>query len=71
VVLVTGLVILAVIDAITELRLWYAPVVGTSELSVSTAGIFAVHFVRPVATVVLMITDPGLEDAATVTTPEL
>ena len=69
--LVTGLVVLAVIDTIADTLLWDASVVITGELSAGTLGIVAVNLIRPVPAVVLVVALPGLEDASAIAAPVL
>lgn len=69
--LVTGDVVLAIVDAIADLGLRYAALVGTGELARGAGTIGAALLVRAVLAIVLVIALPRLEDAAAVVAAEL
>ena len=69
--LVGGGVVLAVVDAVADLRLGDAAEVVAGELSLGALRVVAVLLVRPVAAVVLVVALPGVEDASAVAATEL
>lgn len=64
-------IVLAIVDAIAHLTLWYATSVGARELTIHTRRITAAQLIGAILAVVLMITLPRLEDAASVVAAEL
>lgn len=64
-------IIFAIVDAITDLSLWYASTVQTGEFTIDTWRIRTAFFVGTIFAVVLMITFPRFEDAAAVVAAEL
>lgn len=59
-------VVLAIIDTVADQVLGDATVVGTGELTLSTRRINAAFLITAIATIVLVITFPGFEDASAV-----
>lgn len=68
---VTSGVVFAVVDSVTDLRLWYATLVRASELTSSARSIDAAFLVAAILTIVFVITLPRFEDAAAVIATEL
>ena len=64
--LVAGRVVLAVVHAVANLQLRDAAEIVAGVLPLGTVGIVAANLIRPIATVILVVTLPGLEDAAAV-----
>lgn len=69
--LVRSDVVLAVVDAVAQLRVGYATVIGAGELALGARRIDATLLVAAVATVVLVVALPRLEDATAVVAAEL
>lgn len=64
-------IILAVVDAIAHLRLWYTAIISASEFAWRTRWVNASFFVTTVSTIILMIALPRFENTSAVVTAEL